>query len=158
MHTHTQIQTHHLLLYLLQAELAALLLLLQEGSGLRLDAAGQKAQLKKFLFCKTELYFTSTLLALIDKRCQPAVEDWEPWRARVQEEAWSRLVQIDWRDPNLVKGSAGISVSLLVSTIPLIFKASAVCRKLCSRFCGTDTVPWYMYVTRASRTLEEKIR
>ena len=53
---------------------------------------------------------------------------------------------------SLVKGSAGSSLSLLVSTIPLIFKASAVCRKLCSRFCGTDTVPWYMYVTRASRT------
>ena len=115
-------------------------------------------KLKTFLFCKTEKYFSSTILALIDKRSQPAVEDWEPWRARVQEEAWSRLVQIDWRDPNLVNGSAGISVSLLVSTIPLIFKASAVCRKLCSRFCGTDTVPWYMYVTRASRTLEEKIR
>ena len=55
---------------------------------------------------------------------------------------------------SLESGSEGWSFSslLLVSTIPLIFNASAVCRKLWSRFCGTDTVPWYMYVTNASNT------
>ena len=92
------------------------------------------------LLCKTKLYFIPTPLEYHIPTCS----------GRVGALARTGIVGI------LVNGCSLLSLLLLddddVSTIPLIFKASAVCRKLCRRFCGTDTVPWYMYVTRASST------
>ena len=55
-------------------------------------------------------------------------------------------------------GARGAGLSLDVSTMPLILRASAVCRKLWSLCWGTETVPWYMYVTSASSTLERGVR